>query len=423
MTAFRVVDGELHAEGVPLAAIAERFGTPCYVYSRAMIEGAYREFAGALATALPGPPALVCYAMKANSNLAVLNLLARLGSGFDIVSGGELARVLAAGGDPAKVVFSGVGKTEVEMEAALAAGILCFNVESASELDRLAAVAARTGRTAPVSFRVNPDVDPKTHPYISTGLKENKFGIAFTDALALYRRAAATPGIAVHGIDIHIGSQITELSPYLEAAHKVRDLVDRLAADGIALSHIDLGGGLGIRYRDETPVPLAEYAALVAGVFGGRRERLLFEPGRRIVGDAGVLLTRVTTLKPGAERSFAIVDAAMNDLIRPSLYQAFHAILPVARPDGDTVIAVDVVGPICESGDFLAQDRALPPLAAGDLLAVMSAGAYGFVMASNYNARPKPAIVLVDGERYDVVRRRETIDDLLRGETLPPSLD
>jgi diaminopimelate decarboxylase len=418
MSAFRAIDGALHAEDVPLAAIAERFGTPCYVYSRAMIEGAYRDFESALAAALPGPPPLICYAMKANSNLAVLDLLARLGSGFDIVSGGELARVRAAGGDPAKVVFSGVGKTEAEMEAALEAGIRCFNVESASELDRLSAVAVRTGRTAPVSFRVNPDVDPKTHPYISTGLKENKFGIAFADAPALYRRAAATPGIAVHGIDIHIGSQITELGPYLEAAHKIRDLVDRLAADGIALSHIDLGGGLGIRYRDETPVPLAEYAALVAGVFGGRRERLLFEPGRRIVGDAGVLLTRVTTLKPGAERSFAIVDAAMNDLIRPALYDAWHPVAPV-RPRAEGARRWQIVGPVCESGDFLAHDRDLA-LAEGDLLALGAVGAYAFAMSSNYNSRPRAAEVIVDGGTAHLVRPRERVAELFAHESRLP---
>ncbi len=310
MNAFTLRDGELCAERVPLAAIAAQFGTPCYVYSRAALESAWRDFDAAFARV----PHLVCYAMKANPNIAVLDLYARLGSGFDIVSGGELARVRAAGGDPAKVVFSGVGKTEEEMAAALTAGILCFNVESASELTRLNAVAGRMGRIAPVSFRVNPDVDPLTHPYISTGLKESKFGIAFADAPVLFRRAAAMANIAVHGLDIHIGSQITELSPYREAAGKVLELVDRLAADGIPLAHIDLGGGLGIRYRDETPVPLADYAAMVTALFAGRRERLIFEPGRHLVGDAGVMLTRVEYLKPGDPKNFAIVDAAMNDL-------------------------------------------------------------------------------------------------------------
>ena len=316
MSVFAYRDGELHAEDVPLSAIAAQFGTPCYVYSRAAITAAFRDYNAGFADL----PHLVCYAMKANSNLAVLKLLADLGSGFDIVSSGELARVLAVGGDPAKVVFSGVGKTQAEMADALNHGILCFNVESEGELERLDAVAAALGKTAPVSFRVNPDVDPKTHPYIATGLAESKFGVAFAEAPALYRRAARMRNIAVHGIDIHIGSQITELSPYREAAAKVLDLVDRLRADGIDLTHIDLGGGLGIRYRDETPVALADYAAMVRTLFAGRREHLLLEPGRRIVGSAGVLLTRVEYLKPGTTKNFAIVDAAMNDLLRPALY-------------------------------------------------------------------------------------------------------
>jgi diaminopimelate decarboxylase len=414
VTAFVHRDGELCAERVPLSEIAARFGTPCYVYSRAALESAWREFDAAFAAI----PHLVCYAMKANPNLAVLDLFARLGSGFDIVSGGELARVLAAGGDPARVVFSGVGKTETEMAAALGVGILCFNVESASELTRLDAVAGRAGRIAPVSFRVNPDVDPMTHPYIATGLKESKFGIAFADAPGLYRHAATLPNIAVHGLDIHIGSQITELAPYREAAQKVLALVDHLAADGIPLAHIDLGGGLGIRYRDETPVPLADYAAMVIGLFQGRREKLLFEPGRRLVGDAGVLLTRVEYLKPGDPKSFAIVDAAMNDLLRPALYDAWHPVTPV-RPHGGQEYRWDIVGPVCESGDFLARDRSLA-LVEGDLLAVGAAGAYGMAMSSNYNARPRACEVVVDDSSVHLVRRREHVDALFAAESLLP---
>ncbi len=414
MTAFVYRDGELCAERVPLSAIAAQFGTPCYVYSRAALESAWREFD----LAFGAVPHLICYAMKANPNLAVLNLYARLGSGFDIVSGGELARVMAAGGDPAKVVFSGVGKTEGEMAAALDAGILCFNVESASELTRLDAVAGRAGVVAPVSFRVNPDVDPRTHPYIATGLKESKFGIAFADAPALYRRAAALPNIAVHGLDIHIGSQITELAPYREAAQKVLELVDHLAADGIPLTHVDLGGGLGIRYRDETPVPLADYAAMVVGLWRGRREKLLFEPGRHLVGDAGVLLTRVEYLKPGDPKNFAIVDAAMNDLLRPALYDAWHPVSAVRPRDGPS-LRWDLVGPVCESGDFLARDRSLS-LAEGDLVAIGAAGAYGMAMSSNYNARPRACEVVVDDSNAHLVRRRERADELFTGEfTLP----
>jgi len=414
VSAFRYADGALVVEDVPLAAIAERVGTPCFVYSRAMLEGAWREFDAAFASL----PHLVCYAMKANPNVAVLNLFARLGSGFDIVSAGELARVTAAGGDAAKVVFSGVGKTAAEMEAALAAGILCFNVESAGELAQLSAVASRMGRVAPVSFRVNPDVDPKTHPYIATGLKESKFGVAFADAPALYRHAARLPGIAVHGIDMHIGSQIIDLEPYGEATRRILALVDALAADGIALSHVDVGGGLGIRYRDETPVDLADYAAMLTTLFRGRPERLLLEPGRRLVGDAGVLLTRVVYLKPGAPRSFAIVDAAMNDLVRPALYGAWHAVDPVRPRDGGTR-TWDIVGPVCESGDFLAHDRPLA-LAEGDLLAVRAAGAYAMAMSSNYNARPRACEVIVDGADVHVVRRRERIDELFAAESALP---
>ena len=412
---FAYVDGELRAEDVPLEAIAQRFGTPCYVYSRATLTQAYQSFDAAFA----GIPHLVCYAMKANPSLAILDLFAQLGSGFDIVSGGELARVVAAGGDPRNVVFSGVGKSDAEMEVALAADILCFNVESASELDHLAAVAARANTRAPVSIRVNPDVDPMTHPYIATGLKESKFGVAFADAHALYRRAAQMPSIAVRGIDMHIGSQITELSPYREAVSRMLGLVDALAADGIALTHIDVGGGLGIRYRDETPVPIADYAAMVRTLVAGRRERLLFEPGRRLVGDAGVLLTRVRVAKPGASRNFAVVDAAMNDLLRPALYDAWHAVDPV-RPRDGSAMRWDVVGPICESGDFLALDRDLA-LAEGDLLAVRTAGAYAMAMSSNYNARPRACEVLVDGAAAHLIRRRETVAELHAHELrLPP---
>jgi len=414
MTAFALRDGELCAERVPLASIAERHGTPCYVYSRAALEEAWRGLDGALA----GIPHLVCYAMKANPTLAVLDVFARLGSGFDIVSGGELDRVIAAGGDTGRTVFSGVGKSLVEMHRALDAGILCFNVESEAELARLDAAARSRGRVAPVSFRVNPDVDAKTHPYISTGLKETKFGVAWDDALPLYRSARGLAGIALRGIDIHIGSQITELAPYREAAAKLVDLVDRLAGEGIALEHIDLGGGLGIRYRDETPVPLAEYAGLLRELFAGRRERLLLEPGRLLVGDAGVLVTRVEYLKPGPAKHFAIVDAAMNDLLRPALYGAWHAVEAV-RPHGGAIERWDIVGPVCESADFLAHDRDLA-LAAGDLLAIRSAGAYGMAMSSNYNARPRAAEVMVDGDRAHLVRRRETASELHAAEaTLP----
>ncbi len=414
MTApFHYVDGRMHAERVPLARIADEFGTPAYVYSRAALEANFRAFDEAFASL----PHLVCYAMKANSNLAVLNVFARLGGGFDIVSGGELARVIAAGGDPAKVVFSGVGKTAAEMRAALAAGIRCFNVESAPELERLAEVAAATGRRAPVSFRVNPDVDPGTHPYISTGLKENKFGVDFASAPALYRRAASLPSIRVTGIDMHIGSQITELRPCREAAAKLLGIVDALARDGIPLEHVDVGGGLGIRYRDESPVPLHEYAAMLAGLMRGRRETLVLEPGRRLVGDAGALLTRVEYLKRGS-RSFAIVDAAMNDLLRPALYDAWHPVDAVA-PRAGPAETWQVVGPVCESGDFLAHDRELAP-APGDLLAIGAAGAYAMAMSSNYNARPRACEVLVDGDRAHLVRRRERVDDLFAGESIAP---
>jgi diaminopimelate decarboxylase len=412
---FDYADGELCAERVPLSALAQRYGTPCYVYSRAMLTRAFREFDAAF----DGVPHLVCYAMKANASLAIVDLFASLGSGFDIVSGGELARVQAAGGDAGNVVFSGVAKSDAEMDAALAAGILCFNVESAAELDHLAAVAARRGVRAPVSFRVNPDVDPQTHRYIATGLKESKFGVAFDEAHGLYRRAAAMASIDVRGIDMHIGSQITELAPYREALVRVLSLVDALAAESIALEHIDVGGGLGIRYRDETPVAIGDYAAMIRELMRGRRERLLLEPGRRLVADAGVLLTRVRVIKAAGTRNFAIVDAAMNDLLRPSLYGAWHGVDPVRPRPGDPV-HYDIVGPICESGDFLAHDRPLL-LAEGDLLAIRSAGAYGMAMSSNYNTRPRACEVLVDGDVAHLIRRRETFDDLIAHERRLPA--
>ena len=411
---FPIIRGELHAERVPLTEIAERFGTPCYIYSRAALEDRFRAFDAAFA----GMRHLVCYAIKANSNLAVLNILARLGSGFDIVSGGELARVIAAGGDPGKIVFSGVGKSPSEMEAALAAGIRCFNVESAAELDSLNAIAGRAGAVAPISLRVNPDVDPKTHPYIATGLKESKFGIAFDDALALYRHASELPHVAVCGIDCHIGSQITNLAVYVETAEKMFGLVDRVEADGIRLHHIDLGGGLGIRYRDEETIDPYAYALAVRQALGTRSHELLFEPGRFLVGEAGLLLTRVLYLKPGQEHDYAIVDAAMNDLLRPALYDAWHSIDPVRRRD-EPARRWQIVGPVCESADFLARERDLA-LAAGDLLVVRAAGAYGFAMSSNYNSRPRACEVVVDGDRVHLARPRERVMDLFAHESMLP---
>jgi diaminopimelate decarboxylase len=412
--AFDYRGGVLAAEGVSLADIAGRYGTPCFVYSRAALEGAFRQFDAAFGDA----PHLVCYAVKANPNLALLNLLARLGSGFDIVSGGELARVIAAGGDPGKIVFSGVGKTTAEMHRALELGIGCFNVESTSELDHLDAVAGQTGKRAPVSIRVNPDVDPGTHPYISTGLKETKFGVALDDALPLYRRAAGLANVEVRGIDMHIGSQIEGLDPHLEAAAKVLALVDRLSAEGIRLEHIDFGGGIGIRYRDEETVDPNQYALAIRRLLGSRPLKLLFEPGRFLVGNAGVLLTRVSYLKPGPLRNFAIVDAAMNDLLRPALYDAWHDVRPVV-PRTLAEQSWQVVGPVCESADFLARDRMLA-LVEGDLLAILSAGAYAMAMSSNYNSRARAAEVIVDGEKVHLVRPRETIEELFAHESLLP---
>ncbi len=396
----------LQIEAVPLAAIAERFGTPTYVYSRQALEQAFDAYRHALA----GRRALVCYAVKANSNLGVLAMFAKLGAGFDIVSGGELSRVLAAGGAPGKVVFSGVGKSAGEMREALAAGIRCFNVESEAELERLDMLAGELGTRAPIALRVNPDVDPKTHPYISTGLKNNKFGVAFDTALALYRRAAGMANVRISGIACHIGSQLLDSGPIAEAAEKVLGLVDELAAEGIHLDHIDLGGGLGIRYRDEAPPSVAAYLAPLLRLLDGRSEELCFEPGRSLIGNAGLLLTRVEYLKPGAERNFAIVDAAMNDLARPALYDAYHEAVAVAPRDVPEC-NYEIVGPICESGDFLAHDRPLA-VAAGDLVALLSAGAYGMAMSSNYNTRPRAAEVIVDGSRSHLVRQRETVESL-----------
>ncbi|MGV1016289.1 MAG: diaminopimelate decarboxylase [Fluviibacter phosphoraccumulans] len=405
----------LHLEDCNLQTVAETFGTPAYVYSRAALTDAYQAFADTLAAHPAGQDGLVCFAVKANSNLGVLSLFAQLGSGFDIVSGGELARVLAAGGNPKKVVFSGVGKTEEEMIAALNAGILCFNVESASELDRLSTVAARIGKRAPISLRVNPDVDAKTHPYISTGLKENKFGVPITDALALYRHAASLPAIEVTGIDCHIGSQLLDSSPFVEALERILPLVDTLKAEGIHLHHIDLGGGLGIYYHEgQTEPVVADYLRPLLDRLTGRGLRVLLEPGRRLVGNAGVLLTKVEYLKHGEDKHFAIVDAAMNDLARPALYEAWHDIVPVKPHDGEAR-TYDIVGPVCETGDFLGQARPMA-LQQGDLLAVLSAGAYGMVMSSNYNTRPRAAEVLIDGDKTHLVRERETVASLYAGE-------
>lgn len=415
MDHFELRDGALHAEGIPLNRIAERFGTPSYVYSRATLERHYRAFDEALADS----DHFVCYAVKANSNLAVLQILARLGAGFDIVSGGELMRVLRAGGDAGRVVFSGVGKRADEIHAALDAGIYCFNVESAHELDLLSQIASARGAQAPIALRVNPDVDAKTHPYISTGLKSNKFGVDIATAEVLYRRAATLPGIRIIGIASHIGSQLLDITPFLDALDRVLALVERLGAAGIRLQHIDVGGGLGVRYRDEVPVPPATWAQALLPRLAGRNLRILTEPGRAIAGNAGVLLTRVLGIKAGEEKSFAIVDAAMNDLLRPTLYQAWMDIVPVQPRTDGAAQRYDIVGPVCETGDWLGKDRELI-LAEGDLLAVRTAGAYGFAMASNYNSRPRAAEILVDGGHMHCVRERETFDDLVRGEHLLP---
>lgn len=423
MSQFTYQDGALHAEGVALSAVAEQFGTPTYVYSKATLLANFAAYHDAC----QGRDALVCYAMKANSNLAVLDLLARQGAGFDIVSGGELLRVIAAGGDPGKTIFSGVGKTEEEMGLALEKGILCFNVESIPELHRLNDVAGKLGMRAPVSLRVNPNVDAKTHPYIATGLKANKFGVAFDDALATYRLAAGMPHLDVVGIDCHIGSQLLDDAPLLEALDKLIELIDTLHAEGIHIHHLDIGGGIGVDYGvagDKPPVPVGDYVGRLfqridawrAASHGGRPVKVIFEPGRSIVAEAGVLLTKVEYLKPGGEKNFCIVDAAMNDLMRPTLYQAWMGVQPVAPRDGKA-LTWDVVGPVCESGDWLARERELA-LEQGDLLAVMTAGAYGMTMASNYNTRGRAAEVIVDGDQMHLVRRRETPAEVFALETV-----
>lgn len=413
MKHFETRDGALFAEDVALERIAAEYGTPTFVYSRAALTEAHAAYAAALS----GRDAMLCYAVKSNSNLAIMNVFARLGTGFDIVSGGELARVIAAGGDPGKVVFSGVGKTRDEMRAALMHGIYCFNVESEAELHRLAEVAGSLGKRAPIALRVNPDVDPKTHPYISTGLKCNKFGVPIADAHRIYLEAATLPQLEIRGIACHIGSQLLDPAPVAEAAAKVVALAEALNRDGIELRHLDLGGGLGIRYDDEDVPATHDYLAPLLAVLAGRKERLLLEPGRSLVGNAGVLLSKVEYLKRGEERNFAIIDAAMNDLARPALYDAFHRIAEV-RPRGkaDTY---DVVGPVCESGDFLGRARELA-VEPEDLVAIFSAGAYGMTMSSNYNTRPRAAEVMVDGDRVHLIRARERIADLYAGERLLP---
>ena len=411
MNYFDYQAGTLHAETVPVDKIAEEYGTPVYVYSRSAIENHWKAFDDAFSAY----PHLVCYAVKANSNLAVLNVLAKQGSGFDIVSMGELARVLAAGGDPAKTVFSGVGKTEQEIEYALQHGIRCFNVESIPELDRINAVAGRLGKKAPVSIRVNPDVDAQTHPYISTGLKENKFGIAIEDAREVYRSTQAMSHLDVVAVDCHIGSQLTSVTPFVDALERVLSLIDELAEDGIQIKHLDIGGGLGIHYRDETPPTPAEYAQALAPLLKDRNLEILLEPGRAIAGNAGILLTKVEFIKPTEAKCFAIVDAAMNDLLRPALYQSWQNIQTVKQHSDTEVVSYDIVGPICETGDFLGKDRELA-IEQGDLLAIRSAGAYGFAMSSNYNSRPRAAEVMVEGDKVHLVRERETINDLFAGE-------
>lgn len=409
----KTAEGEsLFAESVALSEIAARYGTPAYVYSRATLEHHYRIFSAAFAEL----PHLICYAVKANSNLAVLQVLAEQGCGFDIVSVGELERVVRAGGDPAKVVFSGVGKRKDEMARALELGIRCFNVESEPELQRLAEVAKTHGVQAPVSLRVNPDVDAKTHPYISTGLKDNKFGIDIQRAESVYQRASELASLDVVGVDCHIGSQLTDTAPFVDASRLVLELIDRLRQQGIALKHLDIGGGLGIRYKDETPPSPAEYAAALMPLLRESGLEIMLEPGRAMVGNAGVLLTTVEFLKPTEHKNFAVVDAAMNDLLRPALYQGWHEVVPV-QPHTAAAKNWDIVGPVCETGDFLAQDRNLS-LAAGDVLALRSAGAYGMVMASNYNSRPRPIELMVDGDAVHVVRERESLADIMRGEQL-----
>jgi len=411
---FLYKNNELYAESCQVAELARTYGTPLYIYSRATLERHWHAFDQAVAS----HPHLICYAVKANSNIAVLNVLARLGSGFDIVSGGELQRVLKAGGDPAKVVFSGVGKTVDEMEMALNIGIHCFNVESAAELEQLNLVAQRLGKTAPVSLRINPDVDAGTHPYISTGLKENKFGIAMDEAEALYARAQSLPGLNVIGVDCHIGSQLTELQPFLDTMERLLFLIDKLAAQGIVIEHLDVGGGLGVPYDNETPPEPRDYATALLNMLGDRKLKLILEPGRAIAANAGIFVTQVLYLKSNSVKNFALVDGAMNDLIRPVLYGAWQNIIAVQPREGETR-PYDIVGPICETGDFLGKNRSLN-LLAGDFLAVRSSGAYGFTMSSNYNSRPRVAEIMVDGSQAHLIRERETLAQLWQGEQLLP---
>lgn len=417
MDHFQYRDGQLFAEQVPLEQIAEQIGTPCYVYSRATLERHWHAFDGAFGDY----PHLVCYAVKANGNLAILDLLARLGSGFDIVSGGELRRVISAGGDPSRTVFSGVCKQSWELQEALIAGVRCFNIESEGELEQLSEIAAQLGKQAPISVRINPDVDAKTHPYISTGLHNNKFGLPVDIAMLVYRKANKDPNINISGVACHIGSQLTELGPYNDALGRVLDFIEALGDAGIEIDHIDFGGGLGVRYHEETPPSPAEYWDILHKQLTERQISLpiTIEPGRAIIGNAGILLTRVNFLKSSASTRFCIVDAGMNDLIRPALYQAYQEIIPVNQHTEAQTDRYDVVGPICESGDFLGKDRLLA-VAKDDLLAVRTAGAYSAVMASNYNARPRPAEVMVDGCQYHVVRERESLEQLLESERTFP---
>ena len=414
MDHFNYQGDTLYAEELPVAELVSQFGTPCFIYSRATLERHYRVYQEALQDC----PRLICFAVKSNSNLAVLNVLARMGAGFDIVSGGELEKVIAAGGDASKIIFSGVGKSQAEIARALQAGICCFNVESEAELERIDNTAQRLHLRAPVSIRVNPDVDAGTHPYISTGLKENKFGIASEQAIDVYRRAAVMAGINVVGIDCHIGSQLTSNEPFLDAIDKLLALVDKLAAEGIRLTHFDLGGGLGVTYGEEEPPHPSDFIAMVRDRFVNRDMTLLFEPGRSITANAGLFVTRVEYLKHTQHKNFAIVDGAMNDLLRPALYGAWQEIIPVEKVDGESLI-YDVVGPVCESADFLGKDRSLC-LKSGDLLAVRSAGAYGFVMSSNYNTRPRAAEIMVDGNEKFLVRERESVTELYRLESILP---
>ncbi len=414
MNPFELRNGVLHCEDTPLTAVANAYGSPTFVYSRAALEAAYRDYD----TAFASHPHQICYAVKANSNLGILNVFARLGAGFDIVSGGELARVIAAGGAPSKVVFSGVGKSEAEIHQALSVGIHCFNIESESELLRINRIAGEMGKKAPISLRVNPDVDAKTHPYIATGLRESKFGIHHADALRIYHLAAGLPHISIRGIDCHIGSQLTELEPFADALDRVLVLVDQLAAEGIGLRHIDLGGGLGVRYRNETPPAIDTYAQTILTKIGTRSETLILEPGRSLVANAGVLLTRVEYLKHTEARDFALVDTAMNDLMRPALYEAWHEVEPVT-PRNEVPRTYDIAGPVCESGDVLARGRNLS-LHEGDLLVFHSAGAYGMSMSSNYNTRPRAAEVMIDGLKTHVVRQREALESLFATEQCLP---